>query len=137
MPKILIPDFDALIVRETGKNISGDGMDPNVTGRYAVPGMCGGPSCQRLALLDIAPESHGNAIGLGMADVVTRRLVEKTNFGFMYLNAFTSKMVLPLAVIHQDLGFADEMSVADSIALVSGYAKSGGVISWRETPFSS
>lgn len=99
MARILIPEFDVLIVGKTGKNYSGDGMDPNVTGRYAVPGMSGGPAYQRLALLDMSPESHGNAIGLGMADVVTRKLVENANFGFMYLNAFTSKMVLPLVRI--------------------------------------
>ncbi len=99
MAKILIPEFDVLIVQQTGKNISGDGMDPNVTGRYAVPGMSGGPVYQRLALLSVTPESHGNAIGMGMADVVTQRLVENSNFGFMYLNAFTSKMVLPLVKI--------------------------------------
>ncbi len=96
MARILIPEFDVLIVRRTGKNYSGDGMDPNVTGRYAVPGMSGGPSYQRLALLGMSDETHGNAIGMGMADVVPRKLVESANFGFMYLNAFTSKMVLPL-----------------------------------------
>ena len=99
MAKILIPEFDVLIVRRTGKNYSGDGMDPNVTGRYAVSGMSGSPSYQRLALLGMSEETHGNAIGMGMADVVPRRLVESANFGFMYLNAFTSKMVLPLVRI--------------------------------------
>lgn len=99
MPKILIDEFDALIVGETGKNISGDGMDPNVTGRYAVSGITGGPKYQRLALLDVTEESHGNAAGVGMADVSSLKLVKKMNLEFMYMNAFTSKMVIPLIKI--------------------------------------
>lgn len=99
MPKILLDHFDVLIVDELGKNISGDGMDPNITGRYAVPGISGGPNYQRLVLLDVTDQSHGNAIGIGMADVTTRKLVSKINYEFMYLNAFTSKMVLDLVKI--------------------------------------
>ncbi len=99
MPKILLDEFDALIVGEAGKNISGDGMDPNITGRYAVPNMSGGPSYQRLALLDVTEESHGNAAGVGMADVTTRKLLKKINLEFMYMNAYTSKMVIPLVKI--------------------------------------
>lgn len=99
MPKILIEEFDALIVGETGKNYSGDGMDPNIMGRFAVPGMSGGPTYQRLALLDVSDESHGNAVGMGLADVVPQRLVEKANFAHMYMNAFTSKMVIPIVKI--------------------------------------
>ena len=97
MPKILFRQFDVLVVCQTGKNISGDGMDPNITGRYAVPNLSGGPDYQRLALLDVTAESHGNAIGVGMADVTTQKLISKMKLEFMYINAFTSKMVLPLA----------------------------------------
>lgn len=99
MAKILIDKFDALIVGETGKNISGDGMDPNVTGRFAVPGMTGGPQYQRMALLDVTPESHGNAVGMGLADVITKKLLRKADFNHMYMNAFTSKMVIPIVKI--------------------------------------
>ncbi len=99
MPKILFNSFDVLIVEELGKNISGDGMDPNITGRYAVPGIRGGPDYQRLVLLDVTDQSHGNAIGVGMADVTTRRLVSKINYEYMYMNAFTSKMVMSLVKI--------------------------------------
>ena len=99
MAKILIDDFDCLIVGETGKNISGDGMDPNVMGRFAVPGMQGGPNYQRMAVLDVTEESHGNAVGIGLADVIPKKILEKANFEFMYTNAFTSKMVIPIAKI--------------------------------------
>lgn len=99
MPKILIDEFDGLIVGETGKNYSGDGMDPNIMGRFAVPNMTGGACYQRMALLDVSEESHGNAVGMGLADVVPQSLVAKANFAFMYMNAFTSKMVIPLVKI--------------------------------------
>ena len=96
MPKILIDSFDVLIVGETGKNFSGDGMDPNIMGRFAVPGMMGGPKYQRMAVLDVSDESHGNAVGMGLADVVPRRMIERTKFAYMYMNAYTSKMVIPI-----------------------------------------
>lgn len=99
MAKLMITEFDGLIVGETGKNISGDGMDPNVTGRYAVSGMTGGPRYQRMALLDVTEESHGNAVGIGLADVIPKSLLKKANFSYMYMNAFTSKMVIPLVKV--------------------------------------
>ena len=99
MPKLLVDEFDVLIVGATGKNFSGDGMDPNVTGRYAVPTMSGGPKYQRMAVLDVTDESHGNAAGIGLADVTTLKLIKKINLEYMYMNAFTSKMVLPLVKI--------------------------------------
>lgn len=99
MSKIMIDHFDALLVHKTGKNYSGDGMDPNIMGRFAVPGMTGGPDYQRMALLDVSDESHGNAVGMGLADVIPRRLLEKADFSQMYMNAFTSKMVTPIVKI--------------------------------------
>lgn len=93
MPRIFFDCFDVLIVEQLGKNISGDGMDPNITGRYAVE-LKGGPTYQRLAVLDLTPETHGNALGVGLADVTTRRLVSKIDSMKGYMNAFTSKIVL-------------------------------------------
>ena len=63
-----------LIVDEIGKNISGDGADPNVTGRYPTTAASGGPSVERMVYLGLTEETGGNANGLGMADVVTERL---------------------------------------------------------------
>lgn len=99
MSKIMIDHFDALLVHKTGKNYSGDGMDPNIMGRFAVPGMTGGPNYQRMALLDVSEESHGNAVGMGLADVIPQRLLAKADFSQMYMNAFTSKMVTPIVKI--------------------------------------
>ena len=93
MPRILFDDFDLLIVEEIGKDISGDGMDPNVTGRYIprhLDVMDHTPRIQKVVVLDLTEETHGNANGLGMADVITRRLFEGINFQYTYANSITS-----------------------------------------------
>src|SRR3712207_4794273 len=78
--------LDVLVVDEIGKNISGDGADPNVTGRYPTPYASGGPEIQRMVYLDLTPETGGNANGLGVADVVTERLASKMDRPATYLN---------------------------------------------------
>ena len=93
MPAIPFNHFDVLIVDQLGKNISGDGMDPNVTGRYAVD-IKSDIDYQRLVVLGMTPETQGNALGVGMADVTTRRLVSRIDYMKGYMNAFTSKIVL-------------------------------------------
>jgi hypothetical protein len=91
--KILVTEADVLIVDRIGKNISGDGADPNVTGRYGTPYASGGLSPQRMAALDITDESHGNANGLGLFDATTERLYRKINFDMTYPNSITCKML--------------------------------------------
>ena len=83
---------DLLLVDEMGKNVSGTGMDTNVIGRRAGSGepFAGAPRFARIVVRDLTPESYGNAIGVGMADVVTRRLVDKIDTGPTYVNALTS-----------------------------------------------
>ncbi len=93
MPKILISKFDILIVDQIGKNFSGDGADPNITGTYCTPYATGGPEFQRYVILDLSDETHGNAIGIGMADFTTKRAFDKTDFDATYPNALTSTVV--------------------------------------------
>ena len=83
---------DLLLVDEMGKNVSGTGMDTNVIGRRASAGkpFAGAPRFSRIVVRDLTPESYGNAIGVGMADVVTRRLVDKIDTRPTYVNALTS-----------------------------------------------
>mgnify|MGYP000392740609 CR=1 FL=1 len=57
MPQILLPACDVLIVDEIGKNFSGDGMDPNVTGTFATPFATGRLRAERICLLDLSPET--------------------------------------------------------------------------------
>lgn len=98
MGKILLNSFDVLIVDEIGKDISGDGMDPNVTGRYPTPYASGGPEVKRIVVLSLTERSHGNANGVGTADFTTRRLFEKMRFDQTYPNALTSTVVSPVKV---------------------------------------
>ncbi len=95
MPKIMFESFDVLIIDEIGKNISGDGMDPNITATYCTPYARGGPHIQRVVVLDLTKETHGNAFGVGMADITTKRLYQKTDFTSMYANAITNTVIHP------------------------------------------
>ena len=93
MPRILFDSCDVLIVDQMGKNISGDGMDPNISGRFPNPYADGGIKAQRVVALDLTEQSHGNACGIGLADVTTRRLFNKMDFEQTYPNAITNTVV--------------------------------------------
>ncbi|MEA5144381.1 MAG: lactate racemase domain-containing protein [Oscillibacter sp.] len=93
LPRILLPETDVLVVHEIGKNFSGSGMDPNVTGTFGTPYATGGIKKQRTAVLDISRESHGSYIGLGMADVTTKRAFEKLDTNATYFNMITSTVL--------------------------------------------
>lgn len=93
MPKILFDPIDVLVVDEIGKDISGDGMDPNITGRYATPYASGGPEVARIVVLGLTDTTHGNANGLGMADMTTRKAFEAIEWEKGYANALTSTVV--------------------------------------------
>lgn len=92
LARIPFSEADVLIVNQMGKNISGTGMDTNVIGRrarYREP-MKNAPRYARIFVRDLTQESSGNATGIGMADIVTRRLVKKIDFKPTYVNAITS-----------------------------------------------
>ena len=93
MPKILIGETDVLVVDKIGKNFSGDGMDPNITGTFASKYASGGVQSQNVVVLDLTDETHGNASGIGTADVTTRRAYEKMDFEMTYPNSITSNVI--------------------------------------------
>jgi hypothetical protein len=93
MPAIPFAEFDVLVVDTIGKNFSGDGADPNITGTYCTPYASGGPRFQRYVVLDVSDESHGNCLGVGMSDITTVRLLGKTDYDAMYSNALTSRVL--------------------------------------------
>ncbi|WP_205138667.1 lactate racemase domain-containing protein [Virgibacillus halotolerans] len=95
LPKLHFDQIDVLILDEIGKNISGDGMDPNITGRYPTPYAHGGPDVTKMAVLDLTPETEGNANGVGTADFTTQRLVDKMDREATYANGLTSTVVGP------------------------------------------
>jgi hypothetical protein len=80
MGRIPFPAIDVLIVGECGKNYSGAGMDPNVVGRMLIEASpeaeTNNPRVTRMAVLDVSPESHGNATGIGIADLTTNRALQ-------------------------------------------------------------
>ncbi|WP_312562368.1 lactate racemase domain-containing protein [Anaerospora sp.] len=95
MASLPFKQIDVLVLDRIGKDISGDGMDPNITGRYPTPYATGGPEIAKMVVLDLTERTHGNANGMGTADFATRRLVNKTNFPMTYANGLTSTVVGP------------------------------------------
>lgn len=90
MSGLPLMQMDTLIVEEIGKNISGTGMDTNVIGRYHSPAASGGPVSKDLGVLRLTEEAGGNAIGMGLADFITRKLYEQIDLEATYMNCLTS-----------------------------------------------
>jgi hypothetical protein len=92
MPSLPFPEIDVLILDEIGKNVSGAGMDTNIVGR----GVDGLPRADRrtavrtLYVRGLTPETHGNAVGIGLADVVRTRLVREMDPKSTYTNALSA-----------------------------------------------
>jgi hypothetical protein len=86
--------IDMLVVREIGKNISGTGMDTNVIGDKAMdwndPGAFDAPDITAVVVLDLTPETHGNALGIGLAGVTTARVLRKFDPAVTHTNAITA-----------------------------------------------
>jgi hypothetical protein len=86
---------DVLVIGETGKNYSGAGMDPNVIGRMLVEATpeaeTNDPRIVRIAVLDVSPESHGNATGIGLADITTTRAIASIDPVPFRMNNFTAR----------------------------------------------
>lgn len=93
MAHLPVPSCDVLAVQQIGKNFSGDGMDPNVTGTFCVPYATGGIASQRVAVLDLSPETAGNGLGVGMSNATTLRVAENLDLEAMYANAITCKVL--------------------------------------------
>lgn len=116
MPRLPADKLDFLIVRQMGKNFSGTGMDTNVIGRLRMAGVPEPetPFVARIVVLDLSGASHGNATGVGLADITTRRLVDKMDSRITYLNCITSGNVqrAMLPVIMPDDRAAIEAAVS-------------------------
>lgn len=93
MPGILVGEADVLIVNEIGKNFSGTGVDPNISGTWSTEFGKGGLKVKRTCFLDLTDCSHGNANGMGLADIITARLYEKLDPEVIYPNCFTSTVL--------------------------------------------
>lgn len=108
MPFIQIDKADVIVVEEIGKNVSGAGFDPNILGRSSVlkTYVLHIPEFQKMVLLDLTDESHGNAIGLGAFDVITQNVFEKMDMESTYANSIACKCVddvkIPLIARDED-----------------------------------
>ena len=89
-PTLPFAELDVLVIDRIGKDIAGTGFDCNVVGRYSNPALRGGPAIARIAALRLTPETHGNANGIGLVDVTTRRVFDRMTFEETYPNALTS-----------------------------------------------
>jgi hypothetical protein len=124
MPSLPIKDIDILIIDRLGKDISGTGIDPNIIGRMRIMGQKEpeNPKIKAIIVTDLTEATHGNAIGIGLSDVITRTLYDKIDFSSTYINAVTSSFIerakIPIIAKNEREAFA--------IALRScGYLKSG------------
>ena len=92
MPSLPVEEIDLLVIDEMGKNISGAGMDTNIIGRWLVEGELEptSPRIKRIVVLDLTPESHGNATTYGFADFMSKTLFDKIDFQKTMKNMFTS-----------------------------------------------
>jgi hypothetical protein len=92
LPRLPVEDIDVLLVDEMGKDVSGNGIDPNVTGRSLGWGSLSRPSPRitRIVVRSLTPATGGNASGLGSVDCAPRRLVDQIDFGATFANALAS-----------------------------------------------
>lgn len=114
MPRFLLDEIDVLVTDRFGKDVSGAGMDPNITGRTITPLPMDAPvRIGTIVALDLTEASHGNATGIGGAEFTTRRVIRKIDFDSMYTNVLTSGAVIAaqLPVIMND----DEHAVRAAI----------------------
>ena len=94
-PALPLDEVDVLFVDRIGKDISGVGMDPHVIGRLKIPGFPepDKPRIRSVVACDLTPASHGNAIGIGLADVITQKLFNKIKLDVTYRNVYTSTFI--------------------------------------------
>ncbi|MDI6879983.1 MAG: lactate racemase domain-containing protein [Desulfitobacteriaceae bacterium] len=90
LPVIPLDPLDVLVVDWMGKNISGSGMDTNIVGLWRRNGGPVDKLIQRIAVLGLTEESHGNAAGVGMADAITKRIYENIDLPTTYMNSRTA-----------------------------------------------
>jgi hypothetical protein len=92
IPQLMINEIDVLVVDQIGKNISGAGMDPNVTGRTGtdMKGFDFGPKIGRIMVRDLTSVTEGNATGIGNADVTTQKVLAQMDWTKTYVNIVTA-----------------------------------------------
>lgn len=128
MARIPFDDIDVAVIDEMGKNFSGAGMDTNVIGRMMIRGSAEfeGPRIRNIAVLDVSDASHGNAVGLGLADFVPFRLLERIDLRSVYINAMTSGLGGPQRA-QIPMAFATDRDTIAAAIATCGVADAGAV----------
>lgn len=96
-PNLPAAEVDLLILDEIGKDISGSGMDTKIVNRggYLGPNPWKDvPKVQRIFIRDLTGNTYGNAVGMGLADVVHDRLLEQVDFRATWVNVLTASATL-------------------------------------------
>lgn len=123
MPTLMIPEIDVLVVEEIGKNISGAGFDPNILGKSFIlkEFVLDVPKIKRMVLLNISEESHGNAIGMGIFDIITRKVFENLDYESIYANGIAVKCIddCKIPLIAKD----EEEAIKIAIKVIRGVDK--------------
>lgn len=114
MPSLPVEDIDVLLIDEMGKNISGTGMDPNIIGRLRIAGQPepASPRISSIVVADLAGTSRGSIYGVGLADVITRRLLDKADLEATYENARTSTFLERAKIPYTAATCRDALDVA-------------------------
>ncbi len=121
MARLPFDQIDVLVVDQMGKNISGTGMDTNVIGRIM---FCGEPEPEprkitRILVLDLTDQTHGNAVGIGLADFTTQKLVSRINHQATATNAITAmtpeKGRIPIALDTDRSAIASAMDTIGAV----------------------
>lgn len=114
MPTLPVDEIDILLVDRIGKDISGTGLDTNIIGRMFVPGQPepATPHAKMLVVHSLTEATHGNALGIGLADVTTRAVTDQIDWDATYMNLYTATFLargkMPIAAANdgEALAFA-------------------------------
>jgi predicted NBD/HSP70 family sugar kinase len=109
-----------------GKDISGVGLDPNVIGRIRIMGQEEPPSprIKNIVVAALTPASDGNALGIGLADVITQKLFAAMKYEIMAINVRTSRFLERIKVPF--------IATNDADAFATAYKACGGLVPGRE-----
>jgi len=130
MAKLPCPELDLLVIEEMGKRHSGSGIDTHVTGRWRIFGEPEpeSPRITRIAVLGLDPSSHGNAQGVGLADLITERLFQDIDRQKTYMNSLTSTYVqrgfIPV------IGGSDRETIEKALYSIPLIREGGARVAW-------
>jgi hypothetical protein len=119
MASLPFPEVDILILDEIGKNISGAGMDTNVVGRGVdgLPFRSARSRAKNIYVRGLTPESHGNAVGVGLAEVVRSQIIKDMDSHAMYTNALSA---MTPATVRVPMHFDTDAECLKAVLRVAG-----------------